>query len=79
MSAQELLENNRKTLASKGRTWKIKGTLENHGSYQSKIKWSLTAPDVCAHGPNCYTELVQKWIESIYEDLINLGNLVENR
>lgn len=76
ISAQGLLKKNRKTLAPKGRTWKIKGTLENHGEYRSKIKWSMTASEVCAHGLNRYNELVQKWAESIYEDLKTSGNLV---
>jgi hypothetical protein len=76
MSAQELLEINRKTLASNKRTWKVKGTPENHGSYSFKIKWSMTASDIFSHGLSSYTELVQKWAESIYEDLKVSGNLI---
>jgi hypothetical protein len=35
----------------------------------------MTAPDVVAHGSGRYTKLVQKWAESIYENLKNSGNL----
>jgi len=75
ISSQELLEINRKTLASKEGTLKIKGTLESHGSYKSETKWSVTASCVVAHGLSLYTELVQKWAESIYEDLKISDNL----
>jgi hypothetical protein len=37
MSAKELLEITRKSLAASKRTWKIKGIQENRGSYQSKL------------------------------------------
>jgi hypothetical protein len=74
--AQKLLGINRQTLTSNGRTWKIKGTLESHGSYQSEIKWSMTAFDIVTHGLSSYTEMVQKWAESIYEDLKISGNLI---
>lgn len=76
ISAQELLDINRKTLASKGRTWKVIGTLENHGSYRSDINWSMTAYDIVFHGLGSYIEMVQKWAELIYEDLEISDNLI---
>jgi NADH:ubiquinone oxidoreductase subunit F (NADH-binding) len=43
------------------RTYKIAGTVENHGAYAQPIAWTMTIADVVAAGHDAYYESVNAW------------------
>ncbi|MBN2501597.1 MAG: hypothetical protein JXB38_12520 [Anaerolineales bacterium] len=51
------------------RDWKIKATAERQGSYPVPVKWTLTAADVVAGGPENYRQSVRRWAQSIHTTL----------
>jgi hypothetical protein len=72
----EVRSNNRARVDSSKRTWKIKGTAASSGSYEQPVRWSITAAEVVAAGPEGYCEQVRAWAGSILEALRASGNIV---
>ncbi len=74
-SFKEHDERNRARLASNVRDWKITGTSEDHGSYDTAPVWAVTAQDVVEGGLESYVENVKKWSNSVYKALSESGSL----
>ncbi len=67
-SPQEVRRLNRSRVDSGKRDWKIRATATSHGSYSRPIRWTITAADVIAGGPERYYENVRKWARSVHQD-----------
>ena len=63
-SFEEHDKRNRHRLSSSVRDWKIAGTPEDHGMYDSVPQWTIRTPDVAISGKEGYEARVQKWAES---------------
>ena len=68
-SPDQIRRRNRNSVASNRRTWKIKGTGEEHGSYSHRVYWLMTAADVVAWGVEHYCDSVRLWARSISDSL----------
>lgn len=75
ISLQQLYRIESDSFSSTKRTWKVTGTLKNHGFYPSKINWSMTAYDVVKSGIEEYPQHVHEWAQSIYHNLIASQNM----
>ena len=75
VSYSEHGKQDRKRLGSDVRSWKIKGTEEDHGTYGGKPQWTIRASDVVQGGLECYIENVRKWSQSVLDSLIKSGDL----
>ena len=71
---EEVRRDNRATLDSRTRAWKIKGTSLSHGTYNPPIQWTTTAANVIAGGVNNFCDNVRTWARSVLEDLKASGN-----
>lgn len=65
----------RASVTSNNRTWKIKGTPNSHGEYERPIQWTMTAQDVIENGLDNYLESVRMWARSVYDALKDSRNL----
>lgn len=65
---------NRSSLASDKRDWKIAGTPGDHGEYRQKPAWTIRASDVVQGGLQNYMDNVKKWARSIEKSLTESGN-----
>ena len=65
----------RSMVSSTNRQWKIKGTAASHGSYDHPVRWTMTAADVVAGGPDHYCDNVKSWAGSILQALRSSHNL----
>lgn len=68
-------ERNRKLLASDVRDWKIVGTPENYAKYVGTPLWKMNASIVVEGGLPLYVENVKKWARSVFESLVESGDL----
>jgi hypothetical protein len=57
---------------SSHRSWKIKGTPDNHGAHPQSVRWLVTAVDVITGGIENYCANVERWAWSIHEALQNI-------
>jgi hypothetical protein len=58
------------------RDWKITGTPENHANYVGTPTWKMNASHVVEEGLPHYVENVKKWTRSVYESLVESGDLI---
>ena len=65
----EVRRHNRGRLDSSQRKWKIKATPDSHGAYPRPVKWTMTAADVVAGGPEKYRDNVRGWAQTIHAAL----------
>jgi hypothetical protein len=56
-------------LNSNQRDYKIKGGPAAHGIYDRPVRWTVTAADVVAGGPEGYAANVRRWAAAILADL----------
>jgi hypothetical protein len=76
VTPQQARGRGRSRLDSGSRQWKIKGTLDAHGSFPRPIQWEMTACDVIAGGQDGYCASVRRWAESILRGLRENGCLM---
>jgi hypothetical protein len=74
-SPGEMGARNRARLSSQNRDWKIIGADGWRGAYGHPIRWTMTAADVTAGGPEVYVENVNAWSRSVLVTLKSSGNL----
>ena len=74
MSPQLVRSQNRQTVDSANRAFKITGTPEAHGVYAHPVQWTMTAWDVTAGGLAGYCERVQAWSRAVYQALKDSEN-----
>lgn len=65
----QVRQRTRRQVASDNRQWKITGTADSHGAYDSPIVWRMNAADVVAGGIDNYCENVEKWAAIIQGQL----------
>jgi hypothetical protein len=61
MTPQQMRKEIAQKVDSGRRTYKIVGTVENHGAYAQPIAWTMTIVDVVAAGHDAYYESVNAW------------------
>ncbi len=57
------------------RTYRIRGTADDHGAYDHPVRWTMRVTDVTAAGIERYYDSVSAWASSILTDLRASGNL----
>ncbi len=75
ISPQQMREKIQKQVDSGARKYRVKGTADNHGKYDSPVVWSMTCADVIAAGIENYYASVEKWAQSVLQNLRESGNL----
>jgi hypothetical protein len=76
MTPQEVRRDNRATMDSGKRQFRIKGTPAAYGTYDYPVEWTMTAADVTTGGVLNYCDNVEAWARSVYEALKASGNFV---
>lgn len=64
---------------SRRRTYKITGTVENHGAYVQPIAWTMTIADVVAAGHEAYYASVNAWARATLAALREAGEIPMQR
>lgn len=75
VSPKQVRRQNRQTLDSGKRSFKIAGTPEAQGVYTAPVRWTTTAGDVTAGGVDGLCARVQAWAHTVYAALKRSGNL----
>ena len=75
----DVRQQQRATVDSGTRTWKIIGTPTSHGAYAHPIQWPIPIVDVTAGDLDGYLDRVRAWARATLEALKTTGNLTEPR
>jgi hypothetical protein len=73
LSDKELYTEESEIFSSSKRDWKVSGNLDNYGSFEPPIQWSMTVSSVVCDGIAKYKEHVKEWSQLIYADLEKAG------
>lgn len=68
---RDLYQEESAVFSSTNRTWNVSGTEESHGTYVTKIPWSMTVSAVVKEGISQYPTKVKEWAQTIYTDCQN--------
>lgn len=76
ITPQQVRQRESANLDSGSRAYKIKAAPESHGAYQHPVRWTMRANDVVAGGAEDYVANVHAWAQSIYDSLLESGEIV---
>lgn len=75
LTPEQVRKQDRATVDSSQRTWKITGTPGSQGTYDRPIHWTKTAANVIENGIDNYCDSVRAWAHSMYDALKSAGIL----
>jgi hypothetical protein len=75
VTPEEMRSNITDHVNSSTRTWKIKSTPDNFGTYDHPIHWKMTTRDVLFKQADNYPKSIYEWAHSILNDLRISGNI----
>jgi hypothetical protein len=68
-SPEQMRQETKGSAASNNRNWKIKGTADSHGAYNTPIMWQMNAADIVAGGIANYYQNVKRWAATVHKQL----------
>ncbi len=75
VAPEQVRKNNRASVDSSRREWKIRPKPGEEAHYPHPITWRMTAVDVVKTGADHYVDSVRAWAQSVLNDLRSSGNL----
>ena len=76
LSPAEVRRRDGARMQSGRRDYRIKGTPERHGVYDPPVRWTMTARDVVAAGPDAYYASVRAWAKSVHAVLRDVDQAI---